>query len=286
MTKLNKHNYVTDFADYKNIVIPKDCVGISPDAYESLCIFADERETITVESGNPIYKSIGNCLVDTTQNSVVLGCYNSIIPADGSIKTIDHHAFSGICGMESENPCRFTYIKIPQSVEQIKHHAFSDSGLTYIDLPQGLKEIGNMAFMLTSLGSDNQRITVPNTVTNFGIGVFAGCKNLKRLRFSENEIYKSESDCIYNKQTKTLLAVHCGAFAEILPCEANIIAPLTFMGQNKKAEYYIPENYTEIKVSPLGLPKIIEFPVTIVAKQGSYAHRFATEQGIDYKEWK
>ena len=58
------------------------------------------------------------------------------------------------------------------------------------------------------------------------------------------------------------------------------------MGQNKKAEYYIPENYTEIKVSPLGLPKIIEFPVTIVAKQGSYAHRFAIEQGIDYKEWK
>ena len=48
----------------------------------------------------------------------------------------------------------------------------------------------------------------------------------------------------------------------------------------------LDENYKEIKASPAGLPLAIEFPITILAKRNSYAHRFATENGIAYEEWK
>ncbi len=286
MVRLDENDYVLDFCDYTHIFIPKNCRGITDNAYEAVCIFADQRQCITVEQGNEKYVEIGNCLIDKTLGRVVLGCKDSVIPNDGSIKIIGAHAFRSIGGMECESRDEFSYISIPDSVEIIEHHAFADTGLTHIDFPQGLKKIGSMAFMLSRLGMDDKEISLPETVTRLGVGIFAGCRHLKRLHFCENEYYKSQSDCIIDKTEKSLIAVHCGAFAEILPDDAHSIELLTFLGQNKGTRYYIGENYKEIKASPAGLPLAIEFPITILAKRNSYAHRFATENGIAYEEWK
>jgi len=284
MVKLNKDNFAVDFDDYTHIIVPKNCIGIADTAYESLGIFADDRQSITVEEGNPIYKSQGNCLINVKQGTVVLGCKNSVIPNDGSIKIIGAYAFNGICGMESETPKGFTHINIPNSVEIIEHHAFADTGLTNIELPNELKKIGSMAFMLTNIGKEATGLFLPETIQHMGIGVFAGCKSLRRLRlFAER--YVTEGDCIVDKQTQTVIAVHNGISGEIIPHSAQKIQALTFFAQNKGAKYYIDENITEIELSPLDLPTAIEFPITIVAKKGSYAHKFAIQQGIDYEEW-
>ena len=142
-TMLNDKGSALSFDNYEDIVVPKNCIGFSDRAYEDLHATANERKSISVETGNPKFKSVNNCLIETETGKVVLGCKNSVIPDDGSIKIIGAYAFSGIGDMESENRDIFTHIAIPDSIEIIEHHAFADSGIADIELPQGLKEIGS-----------------------------------------------------------------------------------------------------------------------------------------------
>lgn len=284
-TLLNDDGLVVEFDDYKHVVIPRACLGLTNRAYDDLYATANERESITVENGNVKFKAVNNCLIDTAEEKIVLGCKNSVIPNDGSIKIIGHHAFIGIGDIESEDRNIFTNITIPDSVEVIEHHAFADSGLTDIELPYGLKEIGSMAFMLTRIGLNSSRLAVPYSVEKMGIGVFMGCKELKSVRLhSLSERYVTESDCIVDTKTKTVIAVHNGSVGEMMPYIADTVEAFTFVGQKQGTKYYFDDNITNIKVSPLGLPSAIEFPITIVAPKNSYAHKFAIEHNIDFED--
>jgi len=283
-TMLNDEGFALSFGNYEDIVIPKNCVGFTDRAYEDLHATANERQSITVENGNAKFIAVNNCLVETETGKVVLGCKNSVIPDDGSIKIIGAHAFSGIGDMESENRDIFTHIAIPDSIEIIEHHAFADSGLTDIELPHGLKEIGSMAFMLTRIGKGGKTFHIPETVEKMGIGIFLGCTELFRpMIFSKR--YKSEGDCIVDTETNTIIAIHNGIAGEVLPISADKIEMLTFMGQKSGTKYYFEENIKEIKVHPLEIPAPIEFPITIVTHEGTYAHKFALEHGISYETW-
>ncbi len=281
---LNEFGFAMSFNDYKNIYIPKACISLTPRVYEDFTATANERESITVEEGNPRYHSSGNCLIETLTGRVVLGCKNSIIPDDGTIKIIGQHAFMGIGDCESDNRDIFTNIDIPESVEIIEHHAFADCGLVDISLPDGLKEIGSMAFMLTRIGKEGKTLFLPNTVEKMGIGVFTGCKELRRAKIFSPR-YKTEGDCIVDTETNTIIAVHNGIAGEVLPFSADKIEMLTFMGQNSGTKYYFEDNIKEIKVHPLGMPTAIEFPITVVAHEGTYAHKFALEHNIPYEIW-
>ncbi len=280
----NEKGLAVTFDDYVHLQIPKDCSGFTQSAYEDLCATADERNSIVVEDGNRKFKVVDNCLIDIEENKLVLGCKNSRIPNDGSIKIIGAHSFRGIGGMDSPNRDIFTHIHIPESVEIIEHHAFADSGLTDIELPYGLKEIGSMAFMLTRIGKDGKTVNIPETVEKMGIGVFTGCKELRRPKIFSKK-YKSECDCIVDVETNTIIAVHNGISGEILPPSADKIEMLAFMGQNKGTKYYFEENIKEIKIFPLDMPFTIEFPITMVVREGSYAHKFAIEHNINHEIW-
>lgn len=72
--------------------------------------------SITVEEGNPIFHSEGNCLLRTARKTLVLGCKNSIIPSDGSVTYISSYAFKNCIGLTS--------IEIPASVKEIGWGAF------------------------------------------------------------------------------------------------------------------------------------------------------------------
>ena len=73
-------------------------------------------ESITVASGNTVYHSAGNCLIETASKTLIAGCKNSIIPTDGSVTSIGVQAFYGCTGLTS--------ITIPSSVTSIGDSAF------------------------------------------------------------------------------------------------------------------------------------------------------------------
>ena len=286
-TEVDENGLLITLDDYHEVLIPKDCLGFTDRAYEDLIATASLRIKIDVEEGNPKYQAVNNCLIEVQSGKVVLGCKNSVIPDDGSIKIIGAHSFNGVKAydLDDENiepQEEFTTIKIPEGVEVIEHHAFADSGLTDIEFPYSLTEIGSMAFMLTRIGMGGKRIMIPYTVERMGIGVFTGCTELRRP-FIHSDRYISECDCIVDTETNAIIAVHSGTAGLILaPC-ADKIETLVFMGQKKGTKYYFEDNIKEIKIHPFGMPSAIEFPITMVVNEDSYAHQFAMEHNIPFE---
>ena len=85
----------------------------------------------------------GNCLIDNLTDAVMLGCNNSVIPNDGSIKAIAPFAFNGCDGLTS--------LVIPEGVEDVYFYAFNDcSQLAEISLPGSLKQLWSSAFYGTA----------------------------------------------------------------------------------------------------------------------------------------
>lgn len=52
-------------------------------------------KSIEVDPNNTIFHSSGNCLIITERKLLIAGCKNSILPNDGSVKTIGYTAFMG-----------------------------------------------------------------------------------------------------------------------------------------------------------------------------------------------
>ena len=73
-------------------------------------------ETITVDAGNTVYDSRGNCnaIIETTSNTLVIGCKGTTIP--NTVTSIGGEAFEGCSGL--------TIIEIPASVTSIGNYAF------------------------------------------------------------------------------------------------------------------------------------------------------------------
>ena len=129
--------------------------------------------SITVDTGNTVYHSAGNCLIKTSSKILILGCKNSIIPDDGSVKSIGGYAFYCCTGLTS--------ITIPNSVKSIGSEAFYNcTGLTSIEIPNSVTSIGSEAFWycrgLTS-------VTIGNSVTSIGDYAFIYCTWLTSINF-------------------------------------------------------------------------------------------------------
>ncbi len=96
----------------EGITIPSSVTSIGNGAFS----YCASLTSITVEEGNKYYHSAGNCLIETTNKTLIVGCKNSVIPTDGSVTSIGSNAFSG---------CRsLTSITIPDSVTSVGEDAF------------------------------------------------------------------------------------------------------------------------------------------------------------------
>ena len=128
--------------------------------------YSDSLATVTVDEGNPVYYSDGNCLIERASGRVVLGGKRSRIPNDGSITVIGESAFLGRASL--------TTVVIPSGVTAVESYAFAGcEALSSLTLPDGVTVIGDNAFAFcTSLSS----LTVPASVRSVGYGVFEGCE--------------------------------------------------------------------------------------------------------------
>lgn len=89
--------------------------GVAEIGDEAFSASASSLEAITVSGDNTKYKSAGSCLIEIATGKLMLGCSSSVIPSDGSIKSIDSMAFYGYTPAE---------ITIPVSVKEINSFAF------------------------------------------------------------------------------------------------------------------------------------------------------------------
>ncbi len=168
---------------------------------------------IVVENGNPRYDSRDNCnaIIETADNTLFLGCKNTIIP--NTVTAIGDRAFAYCHGLTS--------IDIPNSVTAIGDQAFdSCDGLTSLD--------------------------IPNSVTEIGMYAFSDCSGLASIVVdSGNPRYDSRNNCnaIIETASNTLFA---GCKNTIIPNSVTAIGPAAFYGCTGLPSIDIPNSVTEI----------------------------------------
>ncbi len=167
-----------DCASLESIDIPASVTYIGNEVFYG-CYNLSE---ITVDEDNTVYHSAGNCLIDTETNTLIVGCYTSVIPDDGSVETIGTHAFSGSFFLES--------IEIPEGVTMIDYSAFSNCiSLESVSLPRSLKYIESDAFAYCQY---LESITIPAGVEYIGRDAFYGCESLTAVYFESPENWRIE----------------------------------------------------------------------------------------------
>ncbi|MCH5163420.1 MAG: leucine-rich repeat domain-containing protein [Clostridiales bacterium] len=180
-----------DCTNLKKIELPASLVDIGRNAFEG----CSNLESIIVSPDNPVYHSNNNCLIETAAKTLLAGCNNSKIPADGSVTIIGENAFNGRTSL--------TEIIIPDSVKIIQERAFLNcssltkismncvteigsyaffgcNSLTVFTIPQGVTLIDYNTFYLCS---NLSKITIPVSVSRFRSIVFTSCINLKDIYY-------------------------------------------------------------------------------------------------------
>lgn len=157
--------------------------GISSRAFSDCTGLA----SITVEEGNSTLHSSGNCLIETSSKTLLLGCKNSVIPTDGSVTSIAELAFNGCISLNS--------ITVPNSVTSIGYQAFGGcNGLTSITLPfvgaaQEGSEHTHFGYIFGAKTPEENSSTVPASLktvaiteeTTIGYHAFYGCNELTNI---------------------------------------------------------------------------------------------------------
>lgn len=177
-------------------------------------------------------------------------------------------------------------IVIPNSVKIIEDYALADTGLKTITLPLELKSIGEGAF---SSNAYLETIVIPDSVKEVGVYAFTGCTMLRnvtlprgtktfRIAFSKctglEEVFIPNTVNYANS-----MFADCSSLRKVILEEGiKEVSTQMFYGCNNLLEIYIPASVTTI----VGLPntKI----VTIYGESGSYAEKYAKENGLDFKE--
>jgi len=130
--------------------------------------------SLTVDINNPVYFSEGNCIIRRSNNSLVLGCKNSIIP--NTVAHIGDSAFERCVGLEN--------IIIPESVISIGNFAFmSCTNLSNITISEGVNTFGRYAFgHCYNLTSFN----IPSSVDSMGEYAFYYCTGLSEINIPDS----------------------------------------------------------------------------------------------------
>ena len=207
-----------------SIIIPDSVTNIPANTFNGCSL-----TSITVAENNPQYHSVGNCLIETASRCLIVGCSNSVIPADGSVTYIGSYAFYGRTGLTS--------IIIPGSVTNIGNNAFDGcSGLTSIVIPDSVTEIRELAFYdCRSLAS----VSIPEGVTKIWNSTFQGCKKLTSINIP-NSVTTIEKDAFSD----------CEELASIsLPNSVKTIRDRAFSGCKNLASIIIPKSVTTIGVA-------------------------------------
>lgn len=182
--------------------------------YGECTFWARNLMSITVEDGNPHYRSIDGWLY--SKDSLTL----CIVP-------------SGVTGA----------VAVPSYVRHLGYMAFGFcSHITSVSLSEGLTTIGDFAF---NCCSSVNGIVVPSTVTHIGICPFSYCPQMNNLSIAEgNTHYVMDGLLVYSSGYDTLVSCHkSGATVTLNP---NLRVLGGFENNTWVRNISIPESVTDI----------------------------------------
>ena len=164
----------------ESITIPDSVNSIGYGAFDS----CPSLESIVVSSGNKVYHSENNCLIETATKTLIVGCKNSVTIPD-SVTSIGDYAFAYCDSLES--------VTIPDSVTSIGDRAFSGcDSLASITIPDSVTSIGVYAFYWCS---SLESVTIGDSVTSIGYRAFNDCNSLESVTFKDpNGWYVTETE--------------------------------------------------------------------------------------------
>jgi hypothetical protein len=129
---------------------------------------------ITVSSENTTFRSEGNCLIRNSDDMLIWGTNNSIIP----------NGITGIADSAFRDRKQISEIHLPNGVSSIGTYTFSGcSNLADINIPNGVTSIGTYAFQNCNSLTE---VNLPNSVTSIGSYAFYGCSGLTDFHMSDN----------------------------------------------------------------------------------------------------
>ena len=271
-----------------DLVIPRGMERISDSGYLSLEMIPPCIDSITVEDGNSSFYAKNNCLIRKEDGELVLGCRNSVIPDDGSVRSIGAFAFNGLTLQE---------LTIPASVERIGCCAFAEQEVRRLVLPEGLRCVEPLAFMTAMDDDAEMELYIPSMLEEIGYGAFRGCP-LKRIAVSpDNPWFSGEGGCLTDRRTCTLLAVSAGG---VIPADTLVIERSALDGFDGSPYVTIPPSVQRIErfsfTGGIRMPTASEFPKRNCGEngnagelsvfrviRGSYAYHFAVQEHIPYE---
>jgi len=203
------------------LIVGKDCTKFTPKAYSSSSYSyssssysytgSDELEHIFVTGGNTSYVS-GNyyeALINSTTNTLELGCKNTIIPS---------------------------------FVTSIGAGAFANTGES-ITIPSSVTSIGDYALRhCSSLKS----ITIPSSVTSIGDGVFSDCKLLREIKIVNNPLFVVDCDMLIDQKNMKLLTYFGTRSNVAIPSSVTSIGNNAFEYCSLLESITIPSSVTSI----------------------------------------
>ena len=193
----------------KNISIGKNVHSIGNTTF----LNASGIERISVAQGNRAFDSRNGCnaLIDSANNTLILGAKYTVIPED--VEIIGIRAFAGCDGIEN--------IVVPDAVKQIEDYAFA----------------GCKALKTAYIGANCEHI---------GYDAFSACESLESIAVSEeNAVYDSRENSNALIETATNSLVH-GSASTIIPAGILTIDNLAFASLNGLQEITIPASVIAI----------------------------------------
>lgn len=224
---------------------------------------------ITVAEGNPVYHSNGNCLIETSSKTLVAGCKESVIPADGSVTAIGRLAFYKCTELEA--------VALPECILSVGVSAFEGcTALASLDLGK-VKSIGNSAFLnCTAL----QAVTIPDSVETMGVYAFSGCTGMTAVAMG-NSLATIANSAFANCTALTDVNIGTGVMA---------IDVFAFSGCSKLAEVVIPggvESIGKFAFYNCAMLTSVQIPVSVTemgknAFSGCESLRLYIQEGNTY----
>lgn len=238
--------------------------------------------SIAVADGNLVYHSAGNCLIETSSQTLIAGCKNSVIPTDGSVTAIGRLAFYKCDGL--------TAITIPDNIVSVGVSAFEGCAqLTAIAIGNGVASIGNSAFLGCTALTD---VIIPDSVTTMGVFVFSGCTKLTSVTVGDNVTAIGNSvfsgctelaDVIIGNSVISIDVFAfsgCAKLTDItIPNSVTTIGKFAFYNCGELASVEIPESVSTIGNNAFSGCTQLSLSISVV---NTYAISYAQNNSIPY----